>query len=657
MDVATLRPLTGALNRDLGGKFLVTEVLLPLPQKCLLRLQRAGEDSERARDRDIHILLDASSPLVWWEGDRPHRSPDPLAETLTAWIVGRRLEEVTCNPRQRTMDLRLGPSPSDEADVEATLRMLLHGSKPRLLFLQGDNLIHKYPGGRIDAAAGTTRGDRPWVFDPSVPPEAVASFEGKEEVSWKDHDQARRLARTFQGCDTLLAREILWRTTEGKGLSAALESIREEYESLDETSDLHLYMWQDRDSTDTHGRLSGLRLEHLEKTRDLKHTTGDPIEQCARWGRMVQKERALEMLQRRRRDLTRPLLKSLTRLAKKLVEERRHGERAETWRLWAEALLVHAARITKGGPKARVTNPRDPDEMLEIPLDAKLTIPDNAEVYFHKARREEKARPVREARLRLVEAMVAHLAETEGLDSPRAWRRWAERADQIVSLPGTKKEFRERQRERRKHSGEDLLHKWKTMHRKLLILLETPKSRDTLEDVVYRLLPSSERGKLTEEGDASSRREPVRRPGRKKEGPRFHPRQFVTRDGWKVYVGRTNQENDYVTHVFARPDDIWFHVHGASGSHVVLRREGRKDNPSAKTLEEVASIAARFSQARHSRKVPVIYTLKKYVRKPRKAPAGLALCTREKTIMVEPADEEELKLLMPRSTGEDPIDS
>jgi predicted ribosome quality control (RQC) complex YloA/Tae2 family protein len=628
---------------------------MPLPQKVILRLQRGEESSEgEKRDRDIHILLDPTSPLVWWEASRPHKSPDPLAETLTAWTVGRRLEEITCNPRQRTMDLRLAPPPSEEGS-SGILRILLHGSKPRLLFLEGDDLVHKYPGGKIDAGAGTTVGDRPWIFESSLPHETVSALQAEKGLSRRSDEQARRLARLFRGCDIVLAREILWRASAGKDIAGALESLHKEYQDLDETSDLHLYLWQDPDSSATRGRLSGLRLEHLEKEKDLQHTTADPVQQCTRWGRMVQKQRAFDMLQKGRRGLIHPLLKSLTRLAKKLVEEKRHGERAETWRLWAEALLVHAAHIAKGSRVAQITNPRDPEETLEIPLDTKLTAPENADVYFHKARREEKARPVREARLKLVETMVGHLAESEGLESPRAWRRWADRGDQLVT--SATKESQKAQQDKPTPPGEDLILKWKTMQRKLVILLETPKSTDTLEDVLYRLLPSSERGKLAEADEVPSRREPVRRPGKRKEGPGFHPRQYVTRDGWKVYVGRTNQENDYVTHVFARPDDIWFHVHGASGSHVILRREGRKDNPSAKTLEEVASIAARYSQARHSKKVPVVYTLKKYVRKPRKAPAGLALCTREKTIMVEPADEEELKSLMPRKLDRDAPDS
>ena len=77
------------------------------------------------------------------------------------------------------------------------------------------------------------------------------------------------------------------------------------------------------------------------------------------------------------------------------------------------------------------------------------------------------------------------------------------------------------------------------------------------------------------------------------------------------------------------------------GSHVVLKRAGRKDNPSSKALQEAAAIAAFYSKSRNSGKAPVIYTLKKYVRKPRKAKPGLAICTNEKTVMVAPANPEE----------------
>jgi predicted ribosome quality control (RQC) complex YloA/Tae2 family protein len=108
-----------------------------------------------------------------------------------------------------------------------------------------------------------------------------------------------------------------------------------------------------------------------------------------------------------------------------------------------------------------------------------------------------------------------------------------------------------------------------------------------------------------------------------------------------VVVGRSNEENDFVTHRLAKQEDYWFHASGVPGSHVVLKRAGRKDNPSSKAIEEAAAIAAFYSKSRNSRKAPVIYTLKKYVHKPRKAKPGLATCSNEKTVMVAPMNPEE----------------
>jgi predicted ribosome quality control (RQC) complex YloA/Tae2 family protein len=115
-------------------------------------------------------------------------------------------------------------------------------------------------------------------------------------------------------------------------------------------------------------------------------------------------------------------------------------------------------------------------------------------------------------------------------------------------------------------------------------------------------------------------------------------RERASGKGWNVLIGRTSEGNDYLTHHLARPEDYWFHVSGASGSHVVLRRGRGKNEPSMQTIEEVAAWAAFYSRARSAGRVPVIVTQKKCVRKPRKAKAGLVYCEREKTLMVRPSE-------------------
>jgi predicted ribosome quality control (RQC) complex YloA/Tae2 family protein len=130
-------------------------------------------------------------------------------------------------------------------------------------------------------------------------------------------------------------------------------------------------------------------------------------------------------------------------------------------------------------------------------------------------------------------------------------------------------------------------------------------------------------------------------PARKKKGQvpsALQPRKFRTSEGWEVWIGRSNQGNDHLTHRLARSEDYWMHVHGAAGSHVVLRRGKGPNEPSKATLEEVAGWAAFYSQARNAGTVPVTVTQKKYVSKPRKAPAGLAHVTRSKTVFARPTE-------------------
>ena len=62
-------------------------------------------------------------------------------------------------------------------------------------------------------------------------------------------------------------------------------------------------------------------------------------------------------------------------------------------------------------------------------------------------------------------------------------------------------------------------------------------------------------------------------PRRKPVPSALEPRRYKTREGWEVWIGKNNQGNDHLTHRLARPEDVWMHVHGAAGSHVVIRRE------------------------------------------------------------------------------------
>ena len=107
-------------------------------------------------------------------------------------------------------------------------------------------------------------------------------------------------------------------------------------------------------------------------------------------------------------------------------------------------------------------------------------------------------------------------------------------------------------------------------------------------------------------------------------------------DGWEVLAGKTDADNDRLSLKVARANDLWFHVHGLPGSHVILQGpEGERAD--AGLIKTVAAIAAWHSKARNAGTVPVSCTEAKHVSKPRGAPPGTVHIKREKTVKVRPA--------------------
>jgi predicted ribosome quality control (RQC) complex YloA/Tae2 family protein len=107
-------------------------------------------------------------------------------------------------------------------------------------------------------------------------------------------------------------------------------------------------------------------------------------------------------------------------------------------------------------------------------------------------------------------------------------------------------------------------------------------------------------------------------------------------DGFAVFWGETATANDYVTTRIAKPNDYWLHVRGAHGAHVVLRTNGKPERVPQAVLLKAAAIAAKHSNQKHARHVPVTVTLGKHVRKPRKAAPGAVTFTNDKTLFVDP---------------------
>lgn len=111
--------------------------------------------------------------------------------------------------------------------------------------------------------------------------------------------------------------------------------------------------------------------------------------------------------------------------------------------------------------------------------------------------------------------------------------------------------------------------------------------------------------------------------GTKKQKITSKPFHFVSSDGFDIYVGRNNLQNDRLTFEFANGGDWWFHAKKMPGSHVIVKTEGREVPD--RTFEEAARLAAHFSKGRGTDRVEIDYLIRKNVKKPAGAKPGFVV--------------------------------
>ena len=270
----------------------------------------------------------------------------------------------------------------------------------------------------------------------------------------------------------------------------------------------------------------------------------------------------------------RAVLKRLERAESSVRHELEEAARADAVRAEATALAAFLPRVERGSSKVTLPDPADPGHELSIALDPKLKPHENVDRLFKRAGKLDRVAEQAPARLAEIRVQISRAREELAA---------AERGETGPAKPARR-----------------------------------PRAT----------APGSSTAPEIDDGQKKRDRTPSA----------LIPRKYRTTEGWEVWIGKNNQGNDHLTHRLARPEDYWMHVHGAAGSHVVLRRGKGPNEPSKATLQEVASWAAFYSQARNAGTVPVTVTQKKYVSKPRKAPPGLAHVLRSQTVFARPVE-------------------
>lgn len=124
--------------------------------------------------------------------------------------------------------------------------------------------------------------------------------------------------------------------------------------------------------------------------------------------------------------------------------------------------------------------------------------------------------------------------------------------------------------------------------------------------------------------------------GRNKALKLLPPKEYTSSDGFTIYVGRNNKQNDKLTLKTARNYDMWLHTKDIPGSHVIIVSDNREITDTA--ILEAASLAAYNSKAKESGNVPVDYTIVKNVSKPSGAKPGMVIYVNNKTVYVTPKE-------------------
>lgn len=168
----------------------------------------------------------------------------------------------------------------------------------------------------------------------------------------------------------------------------------------------------------------------------------------------------------------------------------------------------------------------------------------------------------------------------------------------------------------------------KTKEKSEEMLNELKIKNEYLENILYSIYMASDFESLAEiesEIGLSEDKET------KKKLPKINIEKVII-EGFEVYIGKNNKQNDYIVSKLAKDEDIWFHTRLCAGSHILLKTLEKE--PSEEVIFECCKLARKYSSAAQPSKVGVIYTKAKNLRKPPAAPLGYVTYKNEKEILV-----------------------
>lgn len=584
-DGVTVAAVVAELNKELlGGR--VYKIAQPEADELLLTI-KTGDGQKR-----LFVSAGASLPLIYLT---ENNKPSPMTAPNFCMLLRKHLQNgriVSIEQPGLERIVRIGIEHLDEMGdlCRKTLIVEIMGKHSNIIFCDGeDRIIDSIK--RVSAAVSSVREVLPGksYFIPQTQDKLDALNTGYQTfyqtVGAKPQPLFKALYMSFTGISPILAQELCYRARLDGELppsafkEAQLHALFLKFEELTDCIRAGNFSpciaYQGRQPVEfaavpltMYGRIDGTVASDTHSTHSAD-LSGEHLCPYASMSELLEsyyaEKNALTRIRQKSADLRHVVQLALERNVKKYdlqLRQMQDTEKREKYRVYGELLNTYGYSAVPGARSIDVVNYYT-NEPLTIPLDETLSATENAKRYFEKYN---KLKRTYEA---LSELTTEVKSEIDHLESVSA------------SLDIVTQE-------------EDL-----TQIKEELIESGYLKRHDTF----------SKKGSKKAAGKPKITSKP------------FH---YLSSDGFHIYVGKNNFQNDELTFQFASGNDWWFHAKKMPGSHVVVKTDGAEQLPD-RVFEEAAKLAAFYSKGRGSDKVEIDYLQKKHVKKPNGAKPGFVV--------------------------------
>jgi predicted ribosome quality control (RQC) complex YloA/Tae2 family protein len=640
VDAITLAAVSDELRLLLTGARIDT-IIQPTEYALALQCYAPGGQGQGGQNRWLYLSAHPQLARVHLTSLKPAKiasEPPPFVMLLRKHLEGTRIESIVQPRWERVVEIIAGYRSGPDSDERIRFRLIIEvmGRVSNIIFCNEEGLILgslKRIGAEINRyrviAAGVPYVPPPpqqrTVAGQSLPrlePPAVsrtqlslcAAEEGTPESEPSPKKTRKRapeqpklwqlLTKHLLGFSPLLAREAVYRTTQDtetpleKANEAIWEALAQNVHTLAALYDTHSWHPQMIERQAGHGETMFQPLAFAPYILEqYAQVPGGRVRQSSSinvilddfYARAEWRD-AMESLRTPLHKVLQTQLDRCQRKAELLQQETAKGEEADTYRLFADLLLSHQHEVQQGQSSVTLENFFETDgeqagPLVTVPLDPRFDAVGNANRFFNKYHKLRRALTLLPAQ---IEQNAVELATIEQL-----------MAD--------------------------------------LMLAETPAEVVLVKAEVQAA--GYMRGKSAKEDKKAQKAAKKSKGGKQGKGKPPLPGGGVplhvqSQDGFTILIGKNSRQNEEVTFHQATANDIWLHARGVPGSHVIIKAAGR-DVPRS-TIEQAASLAAHYSQARGSTSVSVDYTLQKHVRHMKGGGPGMVVYEREKTMYAEP---------------------